>query len=266
MLEIRNLSFNYGKSEVLRDISFTVRPGELCALFGPNGAGKTTLFKCLTKILPVKPASKVMINGTDISEMSLKELASHMAYVPQDQKDAFLFPFTVKEMVLMGRTPHMGSFWGPSAKDAEMTVKALETAGISNLAERPYPELSGGQRQLTLLARAFAQDTPVLLLDEPTSNLDFKNQLMIWETIKSIAADGKTALICCHDPNYVLWYCDSAVVLNDIGQVYAKGGAKEVICDSVLRSIYGDTSCVIESNDKIFVLPKSYSQLDEGGE
>jgi iron complex transport system ATP-binding protein len=259
MLEISSLSFNYGSNRILSDISFIVRRGEICALFGPNGAGKTTLFRCLTKILPVKPPAEITIDGLDISGMTTRELASHVAYVPQEQKNATAFPFTVKEMVLMGRTPHLAGVYGPSKKDIDMTLGALELAGITDLANRSYCELSGGQRQLVLLARAFAQDTSVLLLDEPTSNLDFKNQLMIWEIIKSTIERGKIVVICCHDPNYVLWYCDKAVVMDARGHIHVQGKAKEVICDGVLHYIYGDTSNVIDVNGKLFVLPKSYS-------
>lgn len=211
MLSVRNLYYSYGDIEVLKNVSFDVRKSQLCAMFGPNGTGKSTLFKCITKLLDIRKKGEILIANKNIVKMHLNEVAKIVTYVAQEHKPSF--PFMVKEVVLMGKTPHLGGFFGPSSKDMEAAVKVMEMAGISHLSDRLYTNLSGGQRQLVLIARAFAQDTDVLLLDEPTSNLDFKNQIVMWNTIKNNTAYGKTTLICTHDPNHIFWFCDKVIVL-----------------------------------------------------
>jgi iron complex transport system ATP-binding protein len=238
MLTVKNLYYSYENVEVLKNVSFEVGKGQLCALFGPNGTGKTTLFKCITKLLDTKKRGEIFINKKNIEEMNMKEIAKLATYVAQEHKPSF--PFTVKEVVLMGRTPHMGGFFGPSNADTEAAVKAMEMAGISHLAERLYTNLSGGQRQLVLIARALAQDTGVLLLDEPTSNLDFKNTVVMWNIIRNNTLKGKTTLICTHDPNHIFWFCDKVVVLGKEGTVLAEGKPSEVLSREMLREIYGD--------------------------
>jgi iron complex transport system ATP-binding protein len=238
MLSVKNLHYSYDNLEVLKNVSFEVGKGQLCALFGPNGTGKTTLFKCITKLLDIKKRGDIFIDQRNIQEMSMKEIAKLATYVAQEHKPSF--PFMVKEVVLMGRTPHMGGFFGPSRADTEAAIKAMEMAGISHLADRLYTNLSGGQRQLVLIARALAQDTGVLLLDEPTSNLDFKNTVVMWNIIRNNTVKGKTTLICTHDPNHIFWFCDKVVVLGKEGTVLAEGSPSEVLSREMLREIYGN--------------------------
>lgn len=253
MLSVKKLYYSYGDIEVLKSVSFEVRKGQLCALFGPNGTGKTTLFKCITKLLDTKKRGEVQINKKSIDKMSMNEVAKLATYVAQEHKPSF--PFMVKEVVLMGRTPHMGGFFGPSSKDIDSAVKAMEMAGISHLADRLYTNLSGGQRQLVLIARALAQDTDVLLLDEPTSNLDFKNQMVLWNTIKRNTLKGKTTLICTHDPNHIFWFCDKVIVLGKDGSIIAQGNPAEVINREMLKEIYGDLCEVKHLYDRSVVVP-----------
>lgn len=253
MLSVENLYYSYGEVEVLKNVSFQVGKGQLCALFGPNGTGKTTLFKCITKLLDSKRRGDILIGKKNIEKMNINEVAKLVTYVPQEHKPSF--PYMVKEVVLMGRTPHMGGFFGPSVRDIDATVKAMEMAGITHLADRLYTNLSGGQRQLVLIARAFAQDTDVLLLDEPTSNLDFKNQVVLWNTIRDNTVKGKTTLICTHDPNHVFWFCDKVIVLGKEGSVIAEGSPAEVLNKDMLKEIYGDLCDVKQLFNKSVVVP-----------
>lgn len=254
MFRIKELSFSFGELNVLKNINIVVEPGRLYALFGPNGTGKTTLFKCIMKIYGITQPGEISIDDRSISLMKASELAKRIAYVPQEHKPPF--PYTVKEVVLMGRTPHMGGVFGPSKTDVEMTIKAMKMVGIEMLAERSYINLSGGQRQLVLLARAFAQDANIMLLDEPTSNLDFKNQVLIWNCIRKIVDHGKSAVICTHDPNHVLWFCDNVIILGNEGSIIAEGKPGEAINKELLNRIYGNICKVSTIKGHAIVLPE----------
>ncbi len=195
----------------------------------------------------------MVVHGEDISRCSIEQLARLVAYVPQEHKPPF--PYLAREVVLMGRTPHLGGFFGVRRRDREIAMDALATLGISDLADRPYNQLSGGQRQMVLMARAIAQDTPVLFLDEPTSALDFQNQMRIWEIMRDIAEEGKTILACSHDPNHVAWFCDRVVVVGE-GSVVAEGHPEDVISEVVLEEIYED-ACAVRTLDGIqMVMPR----------
>lgn len=192
------------------------------------------------------------MNGESMSGKKTEELAKIVSYVPQDHKPPF--PYLVREVVLMGRTPHLGGFFGVKKRDKEIAMEAIETLGIADLSDRPYNQLSGGQRQMVLMARALAQDTPVLFLDEPTSALDFQNQMKIWKIMREISEDGKTIIACSHDPNHVAWFCDRVVVIGDTG-IVANGSPKEVISETILSEIYSDCCCVRSMNGVQMVMP-----------
>lgn len=252
MIEVQNLHFAYsGDNYILEDVSFKVERGELCGVFGPNGAGKSTLFKCIIGFLKPKKG-RVYVNGRDITEMPMEEVAKLIAYVPQEHRPPF--PYLVKEMVLMGRTPHLGGIFGPKKRDIEKVIEAMEVVGITHLADKPYTELSGGQRQLVLLARALAQETGVMVLDEPTSALDFRNQLRIWETLKKLTKDGMSVVVSVHDPNHMLWFCDRVVVLHR-GRIIASGKPSEVITQEILSTLYGNICKVKDLDGMKVVLP-----------
>lgn len=241
-VEINDLSFSYGATQILKGITTDMTSGKLYALFGPNGSGKSTLLKCLTGLL--KPmCGKINVKGTSITNLSTKNRSKLISYVPQEYKTTF--PFTVEEIVLMGRTPHMGGVMGPSVFDVEFVKKAIAIIGIEELSNRYYTELSGGQRQLVLLARALAQDTAVMVLDEPTSALDFKNQMKVWKTLQNLKTYDKTIIVCTHEPNHVLWFCDDVVVIKD-GEIVGQGEAKDVIQNKMLFDLYGDI-CMIKN-------------------
>ncbi|HON81499.1 MAG TPA: ABC transporter ATP-binding protein [Methanoregulaceae archaeon] len=252
MLQVSGLHFCYGSVPVLRDISFGVEQGTLCGLFGPNGSGKTTLFKCCLKFLKTQKGS-VRLNGKDIRTLKYEDTAKLVSYVPQEHKPPF--PYLVREVVLMGRTPHLGGFFGISRRDRMIARDAIETIGITELADRPYNQLSGGQRQMVLMARAIAQETPMMFLDEPTSALDYSNQVKIWKIMRMIADEGTTILACSHDPNHVAWFCDKVVVMNE-NSITAEGLPSTVITEEVLGKIYTEDCTVRTVGGVNIVIPR----------
>lgn len=234
-IEIRDITFAYGQEDTLRGVTASLAAGRLHALFGPNGSGKSTLLRCLAGLLRYQVGS-VQVLGREVAALSPRELARLVAYVPQEHR--LSFPFTVREVVLMGRTPHLGGFAGPSRADKAAAARALATAQIEEIAEKPYTELSGGQRQLVLLARALCQDAPVLVLDEPTSALDFKNQMLVWQVLGHLREEGRTVVACTHDPNHVSWFCDEAAILRQ-GRLLRQGPVEQVMDNRTLSLLYG---------------------------
>ncbi|KKG14671.1 iron ABC transporter [Methanosarcina sp. 2.H.T.1A.6] len=260
MLRVRDLHFSYGAVPVLNGISFHVREGELCGLFGPNGSGKTTLFKCCLNFLKLKQGT-VHMCGRDVSKLSIREMAKIVTYVPQEHKPPF--PYLVNEIVLMGRTPHLGGIFGIPHRDRMIAIDALDTLGIADLAERPYSQLSGGQRQMVLMARSIAQDTPLMFLDEPTSALDFQNQMRIWKIMRKIVESGRTIIACSHDPNHVAWFCDRVIVVGNSG-VIADGDPAEVINEQTLGQIYHNT-CTVQTVEGVRIVMPAGLQTWKNG-
>ncbi len=256
MLNVRDLQFQYGMQPVLKDISFQVGEGQLCGLFGPNGCGKTTLFKCCLKFLKSQ-GGQIEVDGQDIKDLRIEEMAKLVAYVPQEHKPPF--PYLVKDVVLMGRTPRLRSLFGTSKEDRSKALSALKLLGLMDIAGKPYNQLSGGQRQMVLIARAVAQETPLMFLDEPTSALDFSNQIRIWRIMRQIAESGVTILACSHDPNHVSWYCDRVVVMNH-NHVLQEGPPQEVITETVLDEIYRNVCAVRNLDEARMVLPKEVAR------
>ena len=243
MIFFKQLTFAYEGQEVLYGVTASIASGGIHALFGPNGSGKTTLLKCLAGIL--RPQSgKIFLEKRDIRQMTAKERGREICYVPQEHQVSF--PYSVEEIVLMGRTPHLGGISGPAKRDVGRARQAIQLVGIEEIATKAYTELSGGQRQLVLIARALAQDSPLMILDEPTSALDFKNQLKVWEVLQSLKGSGRTILVCTHDPNHVLWFCDEVVVLHQ-GQIIAQGPSAQLMTDQLLTQLYGPV-CFVRDN------------------
>lgn len=259
MLKVENLNFGYNGTngtQILKDISFDIEHGKLCGLFGPNGCGKTTLFKCCLNFLKFNKG-EISIHGENIKNKSIDEMAKLVAYVPQEHKPPFLY--SVKEIVLMGRTPYLGGVFGICDKDKHKAIEALKLLGIMHLANKSYNQLSGGQRQLALIARAVAQETKLLFLDEPTSALDFKNQIKIWKILQKISQKGTTIFACTHDPNHILWFCDKVIVLCD-KSIIANGSPKDSINGETLNRIYGNV-CDVKNLDNINIVVPSYKIL-----
>ncbi|MFW5753349.1 MAG: ABC transporter ATP-binding protein [Marinilabiliaceae bacterium] len=252
MLRVENLHFSYGNgASVLNGVSFSVSKGSICGLFGPNGSGKTTLFKCCLKFLKY-PEGRIVINGRDVQKLAVKDMAKMVSYVPQDHKPPF--PYLVKDVVLMGRTPHLQGVFGISRDHKRKVIEALNVIGMMDMADKPYNQLSGGQRQLVLIARSVAQETPLIFLDEPTSALDFSNQIKVWNILRRIAEKGTTIIACTHDPNHVLWFCDDVVVMGSHSLV-AHGPPQKIISDGILDLIYTDVCQVRDLDQTKIVLP-----------
>jgi iron complex transport system ATP-binding protein len=234
-LEARALGFGYPGKPVGRNVSFSLGAGEVLCLLGPNGSGKTTLFKTLLGLLPAQ-AGEVLIDATPLRRLARAEVATRIAYVPQAH--VAHFPYTVLDMVTMGRTAHLGPFARPGAHDHAAAFDALKTLGIADLADADYTRISGGQRQLALIARALAQAAPLIVMDEPTASLDFGNQALVLREIRALAAQGYGIVLSTHDPDHA-FACASAVALLHGGGLVATGSPSEVLSPARLEAVYG---------------------------
>jgi iron complex transport system ATP-binding protein len=231
----RALTIGYSDRVVGRGLDVTIAQGEVLALLGPNGGGKTTLLKTLLGIL-APLAGTALIDGRSLAAYSIRERARRIAYVPQAHTPTFAF--TVEAVVLMGRTAHGSLFSRPSAGDHAVAARSLAQFGIAHLAQRPYTMISGGERQLVLLARAMAQEPQFIVLDEPTASLDFGNQGKVMREIRALAASGHGVLFTTHDPNHALRAADRAFLLRD-GQRLAEGNVGDVLSREQLEKLYG---------------------------
>lgn len=240
-LQLRNVTLAYGERVVLRDISFEVRPGEILGLVGPNSCGKSTLIKGITRVLPLR-SGQVFIDGHDITRISTAHMAQLAAVVPQSP----ILPeaFTAFEVVIMGRTPHLGFLRYESARDVEIAVRAMEMTQTVHLAERRIGELSGGERQRLTIARALAQEPRIFLLDEPTAHLDINYQIETLDLITDLCArESLTALMALHDLNLAAQYCDRIIMLSN-GGIHAEGSPRAVITAQNVKDVYGADVCV----------------------
>ena len=229
------LAIGYRDREVGRGLDVKLKQGEVLALLGPNGSGKTTLLKTLLGIL-TPLAGEPTIDGTPIGRLSAGERARRIAYVPQSHTPSFAF--TVETIVLMGRTAHGNLFSAPSGADRAVAARALERFGIAALSTRPYTMISGGERQLVLLARALAQEPRFIVLDEPTASLDFGNQGKVLREMRALAASGHGVLFTTHDPNHALRAADRAFLMRS-GARLAEGKVREVLTRGRLEELYG---------------------------
>lgn len=246
-----DLSMGYPGRLVGSDLAIDVREGEALALLGPNGGGKTTLLKTLLGLLPPR-AGSVALDAKPLSSFSARERARIIAYVPQVHVGTFAF--SVETVVLMGRTAHGSLFSRPSAHDIAVAAKMLERLGISHLAERSYTEISGGERQLALLARALAQEPRFIVLDEPTASLDFGNQGKVLNEIEALAKSGLGVLFTTHDPNHALRAAKRAVLLRD-GAIVAEGETGRVLTRQNLEALYGAPVLPVADQTRVAFLP-----------
>lgn len=233
-LEGAGLTIGYRDRVVGRGLDAELREGEVLALLGPNGGGKTTLLKTLLGLLPPQ-AGEIRLGGKPLSQIPVRERARVVAYVPQVH--AGTFAFTVETVVLMGRTAHGSLFSRPSPHDRDVAAQAIGRFGIAALSQRPYTEISGGERQLALLARALAQEPRFIVLDEPTASLDFGNQGKVMHEIRALAASGLGVLFTTHDPNHALRAADRAFLLRG-GEKLAEGPVGEVLTQANLENLY----------------------------
>jgi len=236
-IEGRDLTIGYPDRTVGRGLDVALSTGEVLALLGPNGGGKTTLLKTLLGLLKPK-AGEVLLGGKPLDNYSISERARVVAYVPQVHISTFAF--TVETVVLMGRTAHGSLFSRPSGQDRAVAQAALERFGIATLANRPYTMISGGERQLVLLARALAQEPQFIVLDEPTASLDFGNQGKVMREIRALAKSGHGVLFTTHDPNHALRAADRAYLLRE-GTRIADGPVATVLNREQLEALYRAT-------------------------
>jgi len=249
-LKVRDVEFGYTSVPILKDVCIELAESEVLGVVGPNGAGKSTLIRCIDKILKPQRGS-ILLDGRDINEMRLMELAKRMGYVPQSTSQ--IFPATVFDTVLMGRRPHLG--WRSSEKDEGKVLDVLQMLNIENLAMRDINELSGGQQQKVFIARALVQEPDVLLLDEPTSNLDIRHQLEVMEIITSIVREKKiSAIMAIHDLNLASRYADRIVMLNG-GTIIDAGNPSSVLTPKNIKQVYGVEAVVRNESERPFIVP-----------
>lgn len=254
-LDVDSLSFSYGGNTVLKNITFNMGSREMVFLLGGNGAGKSTLFKCI--LGQCKPKSgRVLLDGMGISDMTSLELAKKIAYIPQAVAPTFHYP--VIQMVLMGRTAHLPPLALPRQKDYDMAYESLKQLHIEHLADKDYSSISGGERQLVLIARALVQDGKILIMDEPTASLDYGNQLRVLEQVKSLAEDGHTILISSHNPQHALLFGDRVLALSG-GIIEAEGEPESVLSGSLFRRLYNMEASIVNHAEGKYIMPKLLS-------
>lgn len=234
-LEIQDLTCGYGSREVVSDANFTLESGEVLCLLGPNGVGKTTLFKALLGLLRLN-RGKILIDGEDLRKLSRKKLASLIGYVPQVHEPPF--PFEVLDVVVMGSIGRIKPFASPSQGQYRQGEEILKTLGMAHLCRRVYTEISGGERQMVLIARALMQNPCFLVLDEPTSNLDFGNQMRVLQQVKALSAQGIGIVMTSHFPDHA-FLCGTKVALMSKGAPFQVGSAEEMITEESLHRAYG---------------------------
>ncbi len=248
-LKIEGLDFSYdGTEKVLDGIDLSLKEGNILAVIGPNGSGKTTLLKCIGNILEPMDGD-ISIDGTELVDLTREEIARKIGYVPQVESRGF--PSTVYDTVLMGRKPYIS--WEPSEKDHEIVSNIIDKLDLGDMAMKEINELSGGQRQKVFVARALAQTPNLLLLDEPTSNLDLKHQLEVLNIIRHQVDENMSAILAIHDLNMALRYSDEIVMLKD-GRVYDSGGLDVVTQENVER-VYGVKVHITEHKGWLTVTP-----------
>lgn len=247
LLDVNNINFGYDQQDVLKDISFKVNRGEIFFLLGPNGCGKTTLLDCVLGLLKPRQG-EIQFNGTDINSIRPEAIARQVAYVPQSHEKTF--PYTVKDIVLMGRTAYIGLFGSPSVEDMDIVDEALSLVGILHLRERRYTQLSGGEGQLVMIARALAQKTSLIVMDEPTAHLDYKHELVIMERVVELVRETNLSiLMATHFPNHAFYFENNdiatQVALMNNSKFLAAGSPAEVLSEENIRLIYNINARVV---------------------
>ena len=243
-IELSDVTFGYGERATLHGVSFAVRRGEFLGIIGPNGSGKSTLLRLISGVL--RPwAGRIAINSRSVASYRRRELSRSVAAVPQET--AIDFPFSVMEVVLFGRTPHLGGFAFEGERDLEAARRAMERTGTSHLVHRAITELSGGERQRVMLARALAQEPAFLLLDEPAAFLDIRYEVEMYDLLRDLQANGMTVVTVLHDLNLAALYCERVVLLHE-GRVVQVGTPAEVMTYTTLTAVYG-TEIYVSMND-----------------
>ncbi|KUK30306.1 ABC transporter ATP-binding protein [Methermicoccus shengliensis] len=240
-LKVRGITFGYTSTPTLDDIAMEVDTSEILSIVGPNGAGKTTLLRCIDRIVSPQRGC-ILLDGRDVRKMDRREVARQLAYVPQTAPHAF--PHTVFDSVLLGRRPHVQ--WHTTDEDIEKVIEVIQRLNIEHLALREFNELSGGERQKVMIARALVQEPEVLLLDEPNSNLDIRHQLELMEIIRKLAnEEGMAVVVAIHDLNLAARYSDRIVIMKG-GRIVGAGSPREVLTEEKIREVYGVEARVLD--------------------
>ncbi len=235
LLEINNVEFSYNKKKkIFEDISFSIDEGDILCILGPNGAGKSTLIKCINGLLKLNKGD-ILFKGKNITMMDNDELAKKMGYIPQTHSSTFAF--RVIDIVLLGRVPHLGLTESPGENDYKIAEKAMENLGITHLKDKLYNEISGGERQLVIMARVLTQQPEVLLLDEPTSHLDFGNQIRTLGIINKLSKNGLSVIMTSHYPDHAFISSNKVVIMNK-GTLMAVGSPEDVVTEENMRNAY----------------------------
>ncbi|MBR2255031.1 MAG: ABC transporter ATP-binding protein [Candidatus Methanomethylophilaceae archaeon] len=257
-LRFEGMSFSYASVPVLQDVCLELERAQFISIIGPNGVGKSTLIHCINKILS-PTAGTVLLDGIDVSEYPQKEIAKHVGYVPYTSSDTF--PLTVVDTVLLGRHPHAS--WRTSDEDLEMVYTTLRQLEIEDLAMRHFNELSAGQHQKVMLARGLVQCPDILLLDEPTSNLDIKHQLGISRLLKHLSREkGIMVIMISHDLNIAARYSDNIIMMHK-GGIYAVGTPKEVMTKENIMHVYGVDCDIVDDGGRPHMIMKDDEDLSE---
>lgn len=260
ILSVKDLCFSYGSHRALDGVSFEQRRGEILCVMGPNGSGKSTLIDCVMGVRSPERGT-LILDGKPVQDYKRQTLAQHAAFVPQNH--SVTFPYTVREAVMMGRTAYLSAFGSPGAKDESIAEDAMRRVGISELADRPYGSISGGELRLVLLARALCQQTPLVLMDEPTAHLDYRNELKFLELVSELSkTDGVSVLLATHAPNQAFFLesrgCDVSALFLREGVAAAKGRPGEIITERRLSEVYGVRAKILESGgEKTILLQQS---------
>lgn len=256
-LQIKGIQFSYGSRPTLKGVNFSVNGGEVLGFVGPNGSGKTTLIKCIDRILKPK-AGSVLVKGKETTRLGPKERSQLMAYVPQSAHS--VFAATVFDTVLLGRKPYIT--WGLSQSDKELVSDAISLMGLEEYTLRQFNELSGGERQKVLITRALVQEPELLLLDEPTSNLDMRHQIEVLNVIRWIAKEkGITVLMVLHDLNLASRFSDHVVMLKE-GKVWDGGTPAEVLTAENIRDVYGIDAAIYPNSGRPHIIPLEVCQAE----
>ena len=253
-IRTKELCFSYGTTQVLKNMDFRAHESSLVAVIGPNGAGKSTLFRCILGFLK-DYSGTILIDNQDIKEMSRTEIARKIAYIPQTTVP--VFNYDVIDIVLMGTTGSLKLLESPGKEQIEAAERALDELGIGYLRNRGFGRISGGERQLVLVARALVQNAKILIMDEPTANLDYGNQYRVMAKIKELAAGGYTIILSTHNPEHALLFADKSFVIQK-GEFVAAGSSAEVLNEEMMRRLYGVdvrilTTEINEEEARVFV-------------
>jgi iron complex transport system ATP-binding protein len=243
ILEVKEASFSYGcaygrsagkRKKIFTNITFTLKAGQILSILGPNGCGKSTLLNCLAALLTLS-SGEILLGGKTQRSLKRKEIARFIGYVPQ--MSVLSYGYTVRDYVVMGRAPYIGTFGIPKEKEYEIADNALAKMDITHLAERPYTEISGGERQQAAIARVLAQEPRIIMLDEPTSALDYGNQMRMIALLKTLARDGYAVIMTTHTPDHAIMLDDTVALLDRNGSFEA-GGVRQIMREDVLSEVY----------------------------